>query len=283
MTYFVKFVPYNANTLSSLINKTIKFSTVYEFNDANELNYIASPQVEAKDFRIHADLKTMLDDLRTRWSLFENALKSGRHDRKYMSKFKEKLNKYSDNLEIFDDNEMRVLIENLVFSSVGIFCTSRIDVFCDDSAQLMFAHYADNLKGLALIYENSATSTIGNVDYIGFQSSAGLADRASKWLTGDFTDISDFKSKSRKWEYEQESRIFNKPSIASAKDSGVELKAILYTSRFNLDNIKTLETINNKIYDSNLKIKEIYNSYGNYEFRMAKEKERSIKWLESLK
>ncbi len=39
--YFVKFVRYNNHTLSNLINKTIKFSTVYEFNDFNELHYLS--------------------------------------------------------------------------------------------------------------------------------------------------------------------------------------------------------------------------------------------------
>ncbi len=278
MKYFVKFVPYNANTLSSLINKTIKFSTVYEFNDANELNYIASTQVEAKDF------KAMLDDLGTRWALFENALKSCRHDRKYMSEFKEKLSKYSGDINIFDCNEMRSLIANLAFSSVGIFCTSHIDVFCDDSAQLMFAHYADNLKGLALIYKINNT-LIKKIDYKepnSVRSSSGFADRASKWLAGDFTDISDFTSKSKKWEYEKEYRIFNKPGIASADNSRVELKAILYTTRFDQDNLKTLKTINEKIYNSNIEIKEIYNSHSHYEFKTLEPKKRAIEWLKEI-
>lgn len=36
---YVKFVPYNEKTLAGLINKTVKFSTVYEFNDFNELRF----------------------------------------------------------------------------------------------------------------------------------------------------------------------------------------------------------------------------------------------------
>ena len=37
--FFVKFVPFNQNTISSLINQTIRFSTVYDFNDFNEFNF----------------------------------------------------------------------------------------------------------------------------------------------------------------------------------------------------------------------------------------------------
>lgn len=40
---FVKFVPFNGRTIQTIINKTVKFSTVYEFNDLNEQNVIVSP------------------------------------------------------------------------------------------------------------------------------------------------------------------------------------------------------------------------------------------------
>lgn len=33
---YIKFKPYNAHTLASLINKTLHFSTVFDFNDLNE-------------------------------------------------------------------------------------------------------------------------------------------------------------------------------------------------------------------------------------------------------
>ena len=41
--YFVKFVQFNDRTIQTIINKTVKFSTVYEFNDLNEQNVIVSP------------------------------------------------------------------------------------------------------------------------------------------------------------------------------------------------------------------------------------------------
>lgn len=34
--FYIKFKPYNAHTLASLINKTLHFSTVFDFNDLNE-------------------------------------------------------------------------------------------------------------------------------------------------------------------------------------------------------------------------------------------------------
>ena len=43
---FVKFVQFNDRTIQTIINKTVKFSTVYEFNDLNEQNVIVgSPHV----------------------------------------------------------------------------------------------------------------------------------------------------------------------------------------------------------------------------------------------
>ena len=39
---FVKFCRFDVNTLTKLKNKEIKFSTVFEFNDFNELNYSIS-------------------------------------------------------------------------------------------------------------------------------------------------------------------------------------------------------------------------------------------------
>lgn len=41
--YFVKFVPYNERTITHLVNKTVKFSTVFEFNDLNEYRYLSTP------------------------------------------------------------------------------------------------------------------------------------------------------------------------------------------------------------------------------------------------
>ncbi len=40
---FVKFVQFNDKTIQTIVNQTVKFSTVYEFNDLNEQNVIVNP------------------------------------------------------------------------------------------------------------------------------------------------------------------------------------------------------------------------------------------------
>ena len=57
------------------------------------------------------------------------------------------------------------LARTFAFSSVGIFCLSSWEVFEDDSAQLMFAHYASNNEGLALVYESNDTEKVLPVKY----------------------------------------------------------------------------------------------------------------------
>ena len=43
------------------------------------------------------------------------------------------------------------VLEHIAYIETGIFCLSGTEVFKDDAAQLMFAHYANNLQGLALV------------------------------------------------------------------------------------------------------------------------------------
>jgi len=163
MSCFVKFVKYNEKTLASLNNKTIKFSTVFEFNDFNELQYISDFNVsseEIKETLKETLLKNIKKNPQYKCYLINNADKSGKYCRKYLIEFAERLNQFSqDNDNVFICTDFPLITELLAYSSVGIFSVSNIRVFCDDSAQLMFAHYADNLKGLALIYETSNNTT----------------------------------------------------------------------------------------------------------------------------
>jgi hypothetical protein len=61
---FVKFVQFNARTIQTIINKTVKFSTVYEFNDLNEQNAIVSPLNERPT--VITKLKKYLSDVNKR-------------------------------------------------------------------------------------------------------------------------------------------------------------------------------------------------------------------------
>ena len=57
--HFVKFVPYNTWTLTSLINKTCHFSRAYDFNDLNELS-LAFTSITTKANTVLESLKYWL-------------------------------------------------------------------------------------------------------------------------------------------------------------------------------------------------------------------------------
>lgn len=267
---FVKFVPYNIHTLSNLTNKTIKFSTVYEFNDFNELHYLAPPpEIIRNNYEIL--IKKKLTNIADRIQLIEN-IKKGNYEKHFISSICEELNNYSSQTDL-DPDHLQCLLETIAYSSVGIFCLSGIDIFKDDSAQLMFAHYAENLSGLALIYE--IADPTHSINYVSCNEqnkskskkpgSIGPTDRIMNWINGIYQDMDDFLNKSSKWQYEKEHRIFGTPGIIQLNNS-IKLKAILHTPKLNDTNKQTLHTLNNTIYSKNVSIKEITSSHSNYYF-----------------
>ncbi|MCF6768558.1 hypothetical protein L3V86_09315 [Thiotrichales bacterium 19S11-10] len=250
----VKFVPWNENSLSSIINKTIKFSTVYEFNDFNELRYLSVLPI-MKNGEKERFIEIIKEEYRKILFLKNlQTLVKEQCNLEYQSKVIRIIEE--GRLEqLLEEDILNLLNENLAYSNVGIFCLSKIDVFNDDAAQLMLAHYAQNLTGIALIYEITGAQEIM---YNSQQSrSCGLLSRCLQWHDGCYTDISDFLYKSEKWKYENEVRIFSRPGIKTANQSNADLKAILYTPRF-AGSIKTLSMINDKIYDTKLQIREIF-------------------------
>ncbi len=70
--------------------------------------------------------------------------------------------------------------------------------------------------------------------------------------------MTDFLIKTEKWAYQKEHRLFGKPGIHSAAKEGINLKAILYTTCFDQNNIEALKNINDKYYDNKLHLQEIY-------------------------
>jgi hypothetical protein len=243
----VKFVPYNENTLSTIINKTIRFSTVYEFNDFNEFAYYGTDcNGHEKTFWEIFEEKFNDNDFRCR--LLKNASEAGHYNAEYINNFKNRLSTHiKDNSTLSLKEDYPFIIENTLYSSIGIFCVSSLDVFCDDSAQLMFAHYGGRLKGLALIYE--INRSLGRVEYDKDRVSGGCP---FIWLKGDYSDMQNFLKKSKKWEYEKEWRIFNTPGNQKAEDYEITLRAILYTVRFSNNNIITLNNINEIFYKKDL-------------------------------
>lgn len=293
--YFVKFTKYNDTTLSKLINKSVKFSTVYEFNDFNELHFISAFRgVDPNDLKVHQKddqeilnfINEYLQNPENRIKLHNHMCNSGIYCREFLSTHKEVFCN-SPEFDLCENTGLiRISYENIAFSVVGILCLSSIEIFNDDSAQLMFAHYADNLKGIALIYHHTGSTKLTPINYkklLRKERPAYASNIVLKWCKGDYKEMDNFLSKSNKWSYENEHRMFSQPGIKSASDVGLELKGIFYTPRFDPNALETLRKINTKFYDDELFLREIYPSSGAYHFNTYHENMNiSLKsWLES--
>ena len=92
--------------------------------------------------------------------------------------------------------------------------------------------------------------------------------------------MDNFLKKSVKWQYENEIRLFNKPGIKSGRECGINLKGILYTSRFAGDE-ETLASINDNLYNNQLIIEKIYPSYSSHYFNMENHKGKTIDFLKN--
>jgi hypothetical protein len=254
----VKFVKFNENTLSNLINNEVHFSTVYQFNDFAEIRYLAVLGITYKKNNNVFDsiIKKYLEDYDLRAELLEGIYKSPFSDPSYINNLRSKI----INGAVLDANDKLVIVEYIVFSNVGIFCASDVQVFNTNAARLMFAHYADNNKGVALVYE--CYVPMFNIEYdnslVG--ASFGESGREINWLNGIYNDMDDFIIKSDIWSYEHECRLFKNPYLHKNDDIGIKLEKVLYTHGFDKRNLKTLNEINLKIYADNLDVREIHPS-----------------------
>lgn len=163
----MKFVPWNENTYYSLKHKTIKFSTAYELNDYHEFGYIAPFCLELYEKtrkKIKEIVENKFEDYTKRCALIDNLkmspyssaactdfYKQFKTDEDFESYLKKFDKEFSDD----DWGWLSFIIENIAYSSVGIFSCAEIDIFETKWAQLLYAYYADSLKGLALIYEQN--------------------------------------------------------------------------------------------------------------------------------
>ncbi|MGN6671255.1 MAG: hypothetical protein ACTHJ4_06945 [Candidatus Nucleicultricaceae bacterium] len=233
------------------------------------------------------EIQEKIKDFGFRSTLLSSAKERGIYNNEGLKKLKE----FASGHETIpcDKYVKRAVIEHLVFSSVGIFCAADLSVFDDDSAQLMFAHYGENLKGLALIYEISSLAE-RDVPFHPIKyrlicdecllegkgclrnekpSSPGTLSETIQWIHGDFTKSQDFRvflNKSSSWCYEKEKRLFAKPGPRQAEEYAVSLKAILYTPRFDDNQRNTLDNINSEIYNDKLLIQLIRPSTHYYNF-----------------
>jgi hypothetical protein len=261
--YIVKFAPWNERTLSGLINETIKFSTVFDFNDFNEFRYLGGCNADESVLQILEGEIEKIDFLLNLKRLSKETLSP-----KGCEKI-DNILKQGKKRELFENDEtLSLLKENLAFSSVGIFCAANIKVFEDDSAQLMFAHYAKNLQGIALIYEIEEIAQTYEIIYESEgKCSFGAANRLIEWYQGCYREMYDFICKSLKWEYEKEIRMFNKPGVKACDECKIKLKSVLYTPRFSGEEA-ALFKLNKEIYGGKLVIEEIYTSNSHHYFMM---------------
>ena len=278
---YVKFVPFNLNTISSLINKTIKYSTVYDFNDLRELKYIP-PHKHYMDSEFKKSFKKNFQEKFSNIVSNKIALSDHQYREDFLEKLRSYIDKYGYNITKYPKDYWGALLEQLAYVSVGIFAVAGPEVFKNDCSQIMFAHYADNLNGLAFIYEINEPN-IKKVEYNNFIFEFQELNRIFDWCNGRFEYMHDFLIKSENWKYEQEYRLFGKPGIYSMSENNIELQAILHTSRLQESYLNMLKNISTNLYDGKVEIREIYASnVGGKYFRLKDDNESVSDYISKL-
>ncbi|MGJ1323675.1 DUF2971 domain-containing protein [Sphingobacterium faecium] len=183
--YIFKYSSFNKNTITALINNTLWFSDPGSFNDPFDCRYTidADPQDhEIFDFYYNQSKNKNLNLTKEDFiSNYQAPLKS----------------KFLNDLEEYHFQNS--------FQTQGICCFSEIH-----NNRLMWAHYADNVKGICLVFD---TSIEVNDDYFKFSKSkvkyrGGLIRKfydGSKYF--EVTDILYTKNKMWKYEYEIRERM----------------------------------------------------------------------------
>jgi hypothetical protein len=259
--WYVKFVPLNEYTYSSLINKTVKFSSVYDFNDFNEEGiFVTNSKIgwESGCKKIRTFLSKYLSNKTNISKVAAAALHNSSYTSDYKNHLINELN--MGGVEYAIERHYSALIEIITYLEIGILCLSRVDVFKDDAAQLMFAHYANNLKGLALIYKAKNAKILHEVEY---KNHIFLDTRNEDDLLNlvQGKEVEEFLFKSPSWSYEKECRIFGKQNIQKAIDHDLTLRGIFYTSKQSVATSESLKEINKKLYKNELFIEELHRSY----------------------
>lgn len=271
----VKFVQFNDRTIQTIINKTVKFSTVYEFNDLNEQNVIVGLPNEFPT--AIAELKKYLSDDNKRENVIskikENVLCNDENNPKHsqINQYLHTVTSALRNPTSWDDFEDigPTVLEHIAYIETGIFCLSGVEVFKDDAAQLMFAHYAENLQGLALLYTLDVNTELPiAIEYKGRQIECMDENDYIELIKGKYFGFFSYKSKN--WKYENEYRFFSTPGLQSASSIGLTLRGIFYTERFDNEaeapKLKLLRSINEKYYENHLFIEWLIKSYQEEKF-----------------
>ncbi len=287
---FVKFVQFNDRTIQTIINKTVKFSTVYEFNDLNEQNVVVSLPNEFST--AIAELKEYLSDDNKMENVIskikENVLCNDENNPKH-NQISQYLHSVTSALRnpTWDDFEDigPTVLEHISYIETGVFCLSGAEVFKDDAAQLMFAHYANNLQGLALVYIlDPDTELPRTIKYERRPVTCMDENDYSQLIEGKAFDFFCYKSKN--WKYENEYRLFSTPGLQTASRIGLTLKGIFYTDRFDNEaeapKLKLLRSINEKYYGNPLFIERLIRSYQEEKFLVYKQENSKPKKYDVL-
>ena len=289
---FIKFVQFNDKAIQAIINKTVKFSTVYEFNDLNEQNVIVSPPHEFP--AAIAKLKEYFSDDNKRENVISKIKENVLCNDEMIPKCNE-IRQYCQDIasalrnqtwDDFEDIDWATVIEHISYIETGIFCLSGAEVFKDDAAQLMFAHYAENLQGLALVYIlNINTESPTAIEYKGRQKACMGGNDYIKLIKGKFFGFFSYKSKN--WKYENEYRFFSTPGLQTASSIGLTLRGIFHTERFDKEaetpNLNMLRSINEKYYKKQLFIERLEKSHLEEKFLVYKQENGKPKIYEVLK
>ena len=148
-------------TAQNLKKKEVRFKNVYSFNDWYETYGYQYFKDSAKDLA----KKEVVKGARA----LKDRIEALREDKDFMKSFNEEYK-----TRIAGEPNDASLLEYCVLSFVGVFCVSDFEkVFSDgaeNTAHLMMAHYADDYKGIVLIYSHKksdrhVSNTFSKINY----------------------------------------------------------------------------------------------------------------------
>jgi hypothetical protein len=221
--WLFKYMPFNFNAVKLLTNNELWFGKPDTQNDPNEAEFIL--RTLEKIIGIHEFRIAIQDEL-------EYLISRKESDNQYLNGF--------ENLE-FENN-----LKKIVRDYLGICSMSTI---CNDI--LMWAHYADNNKGICLVFDKDilTNSLTMHSDKVSYSSSITNANFFKTGKTGQLIlDRIFYMEKLDNWKYESEFRFVIRYNDRIAQDNVDRLESfpenaiigIILGENFPKENFKTL-------------------------------------------